>query len=69
MLKRKGSNFHSFLFSKLRKVKISHGGAKIVVYEYRFCGILFFKKSIDFSKNLVLDGGGVFGLFFKRGLF
>ncbi|WP_263312704.1 MULTISPECIES: hypothetical protein [unclassified Campylobacter] len=41
MLKRKGSNFHSFLFSKLRKVKISHGGAKIVVYEYRFCGILF----------------------------
>lgn len=58
---RKGSNFYGIL-SKIRKVKILSGGAKIVLYEWRFLGLLLFRKSINFAKIPALDGGGGFAI-------
>lgn len=51
-------DFKNFFISKKREVKIFNGGRKVVIYTLRFFGILIYKKTIDFSKHHILDGGG-----------
>ncbi|MFI80662.1 FkbM family methyltransferase [Campylobacter jejuni] len=57
-MKRKGSNFNGFIFSKYREVKILNGGRKVVIYTIRFFYLIIYRKTIDFSKYEILDGGG-----------